>query len=227
MEAPSPPAFYTPVVVTGAGGRLGRLVVERLVAAGVPVAALDRTEPTIDGALGVAADLADERSTSGAFDRAERALGTPRALVHTVGMWDGGPFADTTVEAWEAVLRTNLTTAFVCAREAVRRMRAAGVGGAVVGIASAQGADRGVAQQAAYSASKAGVVRLVEAIAAEHGPAGIAAVAVAPSLLLFGGEPAGTPGVAAADVAALCVRLCGPAALAHAGATLRAYGSAG
>lgn len=222
-----PPTFYSPVVITGAGGRLGRLVVERLVAAGVAVAALDRDAPSLEGALGVAADLADERSTADAFDRVEESLGTPRALVHTVGTWDGAPLTDTTVEAWEAVLRTNLTTAFVCVREAVRRMRAGGVGGSVVGIASAQGADRGVAQQAAYSASKAGVVRLIEAVAAEHGASGIAAVAVAPSLLLFGGEPAGTAGVAASDVAALCVRLCGPEAHVQAGATLRAYGSAG
>lgn len=223
---------FSPVVVTGAGGRLGRLVAERLVAAGAAVAAVDRSAPHVEGALGIAADLADERSTAAAFDRVHEALGVPRALVHTVGTWDGAPFADTTLDAWEAVLRTNLTTAFVCLREAVRRMQADGGGGAVVAIASGQGADRGVAQQAAYSASKAGVIRLVEAVAAEYGAStrgerGIAAVAVAPSTLLFGAEPAGTPGVAAADVAALCVRLCGPEAHVHAGATLRAYGSAG
>lgn len=219
--------LLSPVVVTGAGGRLGRLVAERLVEAGVAVAALDRVAPTVAGALGVAADLADEPSTAAAFDRVHEALGVPRALVHTVGMWDGAPFADTALDAWEAVMRTNLTTTFVCVREAVRRMRAAGAGGAVVAIASGQGADRGVAQQAAYSASKAGVVRLVEAVDAEHRADGIAAVAVAPSMLLFGGEPHGTAGVAAADVAALCARLCGPEAHVHAGATLRAYGSAG
>ena len=221
------PPIVSPIVVTGAGGRLGQLVAERLVAAGAAVAAVDRTVPAIDGALCLAADLADETSTADAFDRIEAALGTPRALVHTVGAWDGAPFADTTLAAWDAVLTANLTTAFVCAREAVRRMLAAGVGGSVVAVASGQGADRGVAQQAAYSASKAGVVRLVEAVAQEHRAAGIAAVAVAPSTLLFGGEPGGTAGVDAAAVADLCVRLCGPEARVHSGATLRAYGSAG
>ncbi|HEX8385198.1 MAG TPA: SDR family oxidoreductase, partial [Rubricoccaceae bacterium] len=218
----APPDLFTPVVVTGAGGRLGRLVVEGLLSAGVAVAALDRDGSAPAGALGVAADLADERSTADAFDHVERTLGTPRALVHTVGVWDGAAFTETTVQAWETVLRTNLTSAFVCAREAVRRMRAATVHGSIVGIASAQGADRGVSEQAAYSASKAGVVRLIEAVAAEHGPSGIAAVAVAPSLLLFGGEPEGTAGVPASDVAGLCVRLCGPEAFVHSGATLRA-----
>lgn len=215
-------------LVTGAGGRLGRLVAERLVAAGDAVAALDRAAPDVAGALGIAADLADEASTAAAFDRAERELGTPRALVHAVGTWDGGPFAETDLAAWEAVMRTNLTTAFVCVREAVRRMLAepAGTGGSVVLVASGQGADRGVAQQAAYSAAKAGVIRLAEAVAAEHRADGIAVVVVAPSTLLFGAEPDGTVGVSAAAVADLCVRLCGPEALVHTGATLRAYGTA-
>ena len=221
------PDLLSPVVVTGANGRLGRLVVGRLVAAGVLVAALDRETPDLAGALGVAADAADEGAVVAAFNRVEHALGTPRALVHTVGMWDGGPLGETTLESWETMLRVNLTSAFVCFREAVRRMQAAGVGGSLVAIASGQGADRGVAQQAGYSASKAGVVRLVEATAAEGRAAGIAAVAVAPSTILYGDEAAETPGVRADDVAALCVRLCGPDASVHSGATLRAYGSAG
>ena len=222
--SPMPP----PTIVTGAGGRRGRLVAERLVASGAAVAALDRTAPDVAGALGIAADLADEASTAAAFDRAEREIGTPRALVHAVGMWDGRPFAETELDAWEAVMRTNLTTAFVCVREAVRRMLAAGAGagGSVVLVASGQGADRGVAQQGAYSAAKAGVIRLAEAVAAEHRADSIAVVTVAPSTLLFGGEPGGTLGVSAAAVADLCVRLCGPEALVHTGATLRAYGTA-
>ena len=225
MPHPSSP-MPSPTLVTGAGGRLGRLVAERLVAGGAAVAALDRTAPDVAGALGLAADLADEASTAAAFDRAEQEMGTPGALVHAVGTWDGGPFAKTELAAWEAVMRTNLTTAFVCVRAAVRAMLAAGRGGSVVLVASGQGADRGVAQQGAYSAAKAGVIRLAEAVAAEHRADGIAVVVVAPSTLLFGAEPDGTAGVSAAAVADLCVRLCGPEALVHSGATLRAYGTA-
>lgn len=213
------------IVVTGAAGRLGSVVVRQLAAAGARVAALDRTAPENGSALPVIADATDEHATAAAFDRVEQELGVPHAVVHTVGMWDGGPFAETEVSAWQAVLDVNLTSTFFVFREAARRMLAAGVPGQLVGIASGQGADRGVAQQAAYSASKAGVVRLVEAVAAEYRDAGITAAAVAPSLILFGDEDPEARGVDVEEVAQLCVTLCGPAGTVHNGSVLRAYGS--
>ena len=213
------------VIVTGAGGRLGRLIVRDLVAAGARVAALDREAPTglPDAVLALAADVTQEPATVSAWDQVASTLGTPNALVHAVGMWGGAPLAETTLDAWRTVLDVNLTSAFLAFREAARRMTD---GGRLVAVASGQGADRGVAEQAAYSAAKAGIVRLVEATAAEHADRGLTAVAVAPSTLLFGDEPAAAAGVSADDVAALCVRLCGPEGAVHTGATLRAYGSA-
>ncbi|MFN3596651.1 MAG: SDR family NAD(P)-dependent oxidoreductase [Rubricoccaceae bacterium] len=216
------------VVVTGAGGRLGRVLVRHLAeTCGARVAALDLAPPAAlpEGARGFGADLGDEAAVAEAFDAVAAALGTPHALVHTVGMWDGAPLAETALADWNRMLRVNLTSTFLCFREAVRRMRAAGTSGRLVALASMQGADRGVAQQAAYAASKAGVVRLVEATAAEYAEAGITAAAVAPSMILFGDEPEGTRGVAAADVAALCAHLCGNGGAVHAGTVLRAYGS--
>ena len=209
------------VVVTGAAGRLGRVVVGRLAAAGAHVAALDR-EALDAGPFSLAADVTDEASVRDAFDAVEAELGAPHAVVHTVGMWAGAPLADTELADWETVVRTNLTSAFLVFREGVRRMPR---GGRLVGIASGQGADRGVAQQAAYSAAKAGIVRLVESVSAEHDD--LTAVALAPSMILFGGEAAGTEGVSVDDVASWCVRLCGPEADAHDGRVVRAYGSAG
>ena len=208
------------VVVTGAGGRLGRIVVQHLAAAGARVAALDLEAPEAlpENARGFACDATDEGAVGRAFDAIESEMGTSWALVHTVGMWDGGPLAETGLDAWNRVMALNLTSAFLCIREAVRRMGE----GRIVAIASRQGADRAPSQQAAYAASKAGVVRLIEATSAEHD--GIAAVAVAPSTLLFGGEDAGASGVRAEAVAELCVRLCGAAGAVHDGAVLRAYG---
>ena len=213
------------VVVTGAAGRLGRVVVDQLEAAGARVAGLDRAPGGAGGALALDADVTDERSTAEAFDAVERALGTPAAVVHAVGMWDGRPFAETTLEAWRTVLDVNLTSAFLVFREAVRRMRAGGVAGHLVGVAAGQGVDKGLAEQAAYSASKAGVLRLVESVAAEHRDAEITATAVAPSLILFGDEPDDARGVDVAEVAGLCVTLCGPAGTIHNGSVMRAYGS--
>ena len=212
------------VAVTGAAGRLGRIVARQLEAAGARVAGLDRDAHDV-GALALTADVIDEDATERAFDRVVEELGAPHAVVHTVGMWDGSPLVDTSLQAWRTVLDVNLTSAFLVFRAAVRRMRAAAISGQLVGIASGQGVDKGVAEQAAYSAAKAGVVRLVEATAAEFRDAGITATAVAPSMILFGDEPPEARGVEVAEVARLCVTLCGPAGTVHNGSVMRAYGS--
>ena len=220
---PSPDLTGHVVVVTGAAGRLGHVVVQKLDAAGARVAALDR-EPAA-GHLSLVTDVTDEDATAAAFGRVEQELGAPWAVVHAVGMWSGAPLVETTLADWRRVLDVNLTSAFVVFREAARRMLRAGAEGHLVGVASGQGVDRGVARQAAYSASKAGVVRLVEAAAAEYRDAGITATAVAPSLILFGDEDEGARGVAVDEVAALCVTLCGSAGTVHNGSVVRAYGS--
>lgn len=214
-------------VVTGARGRLGRLVVRRLLEDGTRVAALDLVPPDDlpAGALALGADLADERAVAGALARVAREVGPPTALVHTVGMWNGGPLVETGLETWERVMRVNLTSAFLCFREAARVMLAGGRGGRLVGIASRQGADRAPAEQAAYAASKAGVVRLVEAMAAEYAGRGITAAAIAPSSILFGDEGPEVKGVAAEAVAELCAYLCGPGGAVHSGTVVRAYGT--
>jgi NAD(P)-dependent dehydrogenase (short-subunit alcohol dehydrogenase family) len=214
------------VVLTGAFGRLGRILTRRLLDDGATVAGIDRhtADPVVDSdrLYLVKADVGAERGVEQAFSRIEEAVGVPDALVHTVGMWDGQPFADTSLSDWETMLRVNLTSAFLCFREAVRRMQAGGAGeGRLVGIASRQGLEVGVAEQAAYSASKAGVVRLVEAVAAEYGGTGITAAAVAPSTILFGGEG---EGVSAERVAELCSVLCSDEGAAHNGEVIRAYG---
>ena len=207
------------VLVTGAAGRLGRVLVQTLADAGARVAALDREAPPAPGGgLALAADVLDEAAVADAFARAHTELGGLDAVVHTVGTWDGAPLAETSLEAWRRVLDLNLTSAFLVFREAARRLGAEGV---VVGIASGQGADGAPAEQAAYAASKAGVIRLVEATAAEAGAP--AAVAVAPSTLLFDGDAG--DGIPAEAVAELCARLCRDGAH-HDGATLRIYGSA-
>ena len=214
------------VVVTGGRGRLGRLVTERLLAAHARVAALDLVPPDDlpTGATPIGADLADEGAVADAFARIGAEIGAPAALVHTVGMWEGAPLTSTTLDAWERLIRVNLTSTFLCFREAARVMRRARAGGRLVAIASRQGADGAPAEQGAYSASKAGVIRLVESAAAEYRAEGITATAIAPSSMLFGDEDHDSRGVPAGRVADLCVYLCGAGGPVHNGSVLRSYG---
>lgn len=211
------------IVLTGAFGRLGRILTRRLLADGATVAGLDArsADPVVasDRLHLFKADLSDEESVAAAFAQVEDEVGPADGLVHTVGMWSGQPFAETALEDWETMLRVNLTSTFLCFRAAVRQME--GKGGRLVAIASKQGADRGVAEQAAYSASKAGVVRLVEAVAAEYAGTGITAAAVAPSTILFEGSGDGVP---AEQIAAFCAYLCSDEGSAHNGTVVRAFG---
>ena len=216
------------VVVTGAGGRLGRRLVPSFAACGARIAAVVRNEeeargiPFPEGAEGWAfqCDVTDEDRVEACFSQIGARFGHVDVLVHTVGGWEARPLLETTRADWEGMVGGNLTSTFLCFREAARLMQ--GRGGRLIGIASAQGADRGRAREGAYSAAKAGVVRLVEAVAAEFSGTGITATAIAPSSIRYdeeGGE------VAAEHVVETCLYLCLPAGEAFSGATLRVYGN--
>lgn len=218
------------VVVTGAAGRLGQQVVQWFAGRGATIVALVRDEqearsiPFPEDAEGWAfpVDATNESMVTACFDQIRQQFGHVDVLIHAVGGWEQRPFFETTMEQWERVMRLNLGSAFLCFREAAQLMD--GRGGRLIGIASGQGADRGAAQQGAYSAAKAGLIRLVEATAAELKGTGITAHAIAPSTLIFDGDEA-TRGVPAAEIVRLCHYLCGPAGNALNGTTLRAYGN--
>lgn len=212
------------VVVTGAGGRLGRRLVARLAEAGARIAAVDLRAENLtlhDGVQGFGADLTDDAAVRAVFAQIAAAWGSIDALVHVAGMWTGKPLLDTTLADWRTNLDVNLTSAFLCFREAIRYMDGSG---RLVAMASGQGTDRGRAEQGAYSAAKAGVMRLVEAVAEEYKGTGITTHALAPSTILFDETGKGVPAEHLID---LILYLCAdPAAASTSGATLRAYGSA-
>jgi len=92
-------------------------------------------------------------------------------------------FLDLTQEEWDTVLRFKLTTAFLCCKAALSHMVERGSGG-IINVTSANVARRGVAGQAAYSASKAAVERLTESLADEMASRGIAVNNLTPSWVL-------------------------------------------
>ena len=90
-------------------------------------------------------------------------------------------------------------------------------------MTSGQGADGGVSGQGAYSAAKAGVLRLVEALAGELKDANIRTVAVAPSMILFD-DNEGQKGVPVADVVEACLSPFGDNP-PDSGSLIRVYGN--
>lgn len=215
------------VVITGAGGRLGRRIVQRFASEGATIVAIvlndeeARSIPFPENAEGWAfpVDVTNEPLVQACFEQIGKQFPDVHALIHTVGGWEAKPFLDTSMSDVEGMLRLNLMSAFLCFREAARLMT--GRGGRLIGIASAQGADRGAARQFGYSAAKAGVVRLVESVATEMEGSGVTAHAIAPSRILYDEEG---DGVAAEDIVDLCRLLLTSTGNALNGATLRAYG---
>ena len=174
-------------LVTGAGGGIGGAVARLLVQEGatVVVADLDH-EAAVRTATGlgvqtraVALDVTDPRSCQGAIDAAT-AIGDGRldVLVNVAGIGQFCATEDVTLEAWNRTLQVNLTGTFLMSQLALPGLLAAG--GAIVNVASIAGV-RATPYNAAYCASKGGVILLTKAMAVEFGRRGLRVNCVCPS----------------------------------------------
>ncbi len=153
--------------VTGGAGGIGTRISETLRDLGANVASGDLEAPHIDGVLGVALDVSDERLVDEAFDTIEDELGPVSLLVLNAAILIAEPFETTTPEAWRRLLDINLTGAFLCAKRAVPNMLEAGYG-RIVAVSSSAGRTGGGTASAAYSASKAGLMTLMRSLAREY-----------------------------------------------------------
>jgi NAD(P)-dependent dehydrogenase (short-subunit alcohol dehydrogenase family) len=170
----STPAFNfadRTAVVTGAAGAIGAAVARRFAEAGALVVGLD-VRP---GGGIIECDITDEASVGRVL--AEVAgRHTPTDLVHCAGVLSVGGVLDVPADEIRRVLNVNLVSAFIVAQAAGRLLGP----GATMTFLGSQAAVHGAPGWAAYCAAKAGVVRLVEALAKELGPAGIRVNAVCP-----------------------------------------------
>jgi 3-oxoacyl-[acyl-carrier protein] reductase len=180
------------VLVTGSSRGIGAEVAVKAAAQGATVAvhyqqAADAAERTLarvraagsDGAA-FAADVADGRQAEALVQAVIERFGRVDGLVNNAGRTLVGPFLETTPEQWDEVIGTDLSAAFHTCRAVLPSMVERG-DGAIVNIASRLG-QMGIAETAAYSAAKAGLIGLTRALAREFGPRGIRVNAVAPGV---------------------------------------------
>jgi NAD(P)-dependent dehydrogenase (short-subunit alcohol dehydrogenase family) len=155
------------VVVTGAGGALGAAVVDVLLEAGAtchaPVRAAGQATARERLHVTPGVDLTDEEAVTRYYAGLPPLWGS----VQVAGGFAPGRLAETTLAELRAQLDRNLVPTFLCAREAVRNMRRQpGSGGRLVNVSSRAALAPG-AGKAAYTASKAALTALTQALAAE------------------------------------------------------------
>ncbi|HEX4218647.1 MAG TPA: SDR family NAD(P)-dependent oxidoreductase [Acidimicrobiales bacterium] len=199
-------------IVTGAASGIGRATAQRLAAEGAVVAGLDIDEEGLDetvrlvtaatgpasGPASVAAgravayrcDVTSEESVNAAVTAVAAELGAPSVLCNVAGI--GGFFhtIDMPLDRWQEIVAVNLTGPFLMCRATLPYLIE--TGGAIVNISSNTGLT-GQAYTAAYCSSKAGVLMLSKALAAEYVGKGVRVNTVAPG-------PTDTPIIASFDL---------------------------
>jgi NAD(P)-dependent dehydrogenase (short-subunit alcohol dehydrogenase family) len=157
------------IVVTGASGALGRVVAEVALARGARVAGIDHAASHIPATaerieLG-GVDLTDAAQAKKAIDAAAAHFGRLDALINIAGGFAFEAVAEGDPKTWQHMYALNVLTALNASRAALPHLATAGAG-RIINV-GAMGALQAGAGMGAYAASKAGVHRLTEALAAE------------------------------------------------------------
>jgi NAD(P)-dependent dehydrogenase (short-subunit alcohol dehydrogenase family) len=187
------------VVVTGALGALGRVVAETALARGARVAGIDHAASQIPATanrfeLG-GVDLSDAAQAKTAIDAVAAHFGRLDALINIAGGFAFEAVAEGDPKTWQRMYALNVLTALNASRSAISYLSSSGAG-RIVNV-GAMGALQAGAGMGAYAASKAGVHRLTEALAAEW-KGRITVNAVLPSTI---DTPANRAGMPKADFA--------------------------
>jgi NAD(P)-dependent dehydrogenase (short-subunit alcohol dehydrogenase family) len=168
-------------VVTGAASGIGAACALRFASEGACIAGFDvaKPDPASWGAIAAAApaahfaelDVRDEAAVEAAVGAIVERFGRIDGLVNAAGVSTGGAVGELEEAEWDRVLDINLKGTFLVSKHVVRQMQSQG-SGSIVNLASIEGLE-GMESQAAYNASKGGVVLLTRNMAIDYGPVGV------------------------------------------------------
>jgi len=168
------------VLVTGAGGGIGRTLVEAFNAAGATVVGADREASMLEGlplARTILFDQADAKSTRAAIEADIAAHGVVDAVIANAGFTRAEHLGHLDDEVWASEMAINLNGAYALVDPITNAMAARGAGNVVL-ISSVNAIQH--FGNPAYSAAKAGLIAYAKAIAVERGGEGVRANVVAP-----------------------------------------------
>ena len=188
-QSTAPAAKDRTVLISGGDRGIGAAAARAFYAAGYRVAVFYHTnaeaaaalQKELPGVLAVQCDVASRASCELAFRAAEQALGRVDVLVNNAGITRDNLILRLTEQDFDAVLDTNLKSAFLCCKEAARRM-VRQRWGRIVNLSSVV-ALRGNAGQTNYAASKAGLIGLTKSLARELASRNVTVNAVAPGFI--------------------------------------------
>jgi glucose 1-dehydrogenase len=182
-------------IVTGSDFGIGQAIAENLAQEGADIVVVflkdqdgaDRTGHQVEAAgrraLVSKTDVRQEAAIAALFERIRSELGEPFILVNNAGIGSSGkPIAETTLEEWDDVVRTDLYGPFLCCREFIKRRKAAGGNGKIINITSVHEAIPSPGN-GAYGAAKGGLKALGRSLALELPPDRINVNNIAPGLI--------------------------------------------
>lgn len=178
-------------LITGMASGIGAASARRFAREGASVAGFDLNEPDAELAAELAEtapktsfrrlDVRDEDAIVAAVGETVAAFGRIDVLVGAAGVSGAGAVGDLDADEWDRVLDINLKGVFLVSKHVVRHMAERGEG-SIIHLASIEGLEA-MSQQAAYNASKAGVVLLTRNMALDYGPLGVRVNCLCPGLI--------------------------------------------
>lgn len=178
-------------IITGASSGIGRAAARLFAEEGAALVLVARREAELAAlvaeiaaaggrAVALAGDVAEEATARRAVDMAQETYGGLDIAFNNAGtLGELGPTTGVSLDGWRRTLETNLTSAFLGARHQIPAMLTRG-GGSLIFTSTFVGHTVGFPGTAAYAASKAGLIGLVQTLAAEFGPQGLRVNALLP-----------------------------------------------